>query len=299
MDKLEDRRLRTLALGALDVILDNLNEFPERADLRKLDLPVSTPHLVDLQKGIWNPKWLLATLSVTSVLNGPYPDKQLGDGLWEYHYRAGGTEGDNRKLQRAADLEVDIVYFRETAGGRYQPEYPVRIVQNNPIERTVLLARKDLERIDWTGGENAVAKSLRSWATREVKVRKHQRLFRRAVIDAYASKCAVCALPVETLIDAAHIDADSSIDGLPVIQNGLALCKIHHYAYDSNIIGISPSGAIHAEPSILNQEGGLVFEHALKRIHKTRITVPSIPSLHPSEERLARRWGEFKKSAIS
>lgn len=286
-----------LALERLDGIMDTLRDFPTRAQLRNLDLPVRTPHLVDRQKGIWNPSWLIATLSVLTVLNGPYEDREIADGLWEYHYRAGGTEGDNRKLQRAADLEVDVIYFREIEPGRYEPHYPVRIVQNDPIARRVLLARKDLDRIVWTDDEGSVTHSLRSWATREVKVRLHQRKFRELVIAAYDTRCAICDLPLEPLLDAAHIDADSSVDGEPVIDNGLALCKLHHYAYDTNLIGITPGRTIHVAQRILQMSGPAMLDHGIKAFDRRRLTIPVTPRLQPAESRLARRWKEFTSTA--
>ncbi len=277
--------------------MDAIQEYPTRDQLRNLALPVKTPHLVDLRKGIWNPQWLLASLSVLSVHNGPYADKQLADGLWEYRYRDGGTEGDNRKLQRAADLEVDLVYFREATPGRYQPEYPVRVIQNNPSERKVLLARKELERVAWSKAGDTTSESLRSWATREVRYRKHQRRFREAVLDAYADRCAMCNMPVRSLLDAAHIDADSSVDGEPVVQNGLALCKLHHHAYDSNLIGISPARRVHVSEHVLRIDGNRMVDQGLKVLHKSWLGLPEQAESHPEQARLSRRWHEFRKAA--
>lgn len=296
MERREDEALRRLALEELDRLLDESREFPTRAQLRNLALPVATPHLVDLQKGIWNPSWLLATLSVVTVLNGPYPDVELGDGLWEYRYRAGGSEGDNRKLQRAADLDVDLIYFREATPGRYLAEYPVRVVQNDPVGQKVLLARKDLDRINWHAAGSTVSESLRSWATREVKQRVHQRRFREQVIAAYDTRCAICELPIRTLLDAAHIDADSSVDGEPVIPNGIALCKLHHYAYDANIVGLSPSRRIHISERVLALRPEGMTLNGLQAFHRRKLGVPAIAAQAPGEERLARRWHEFRKS---
>ncbi|MBN2352090.1 MAG: HNH endonuclease, partial [Spirochaetales bacterium] len=58
--------------------------------------------------------------------------------------------------------------------------------------------------------------------------------------DAYSRSCTVCRLKHPELLDAAHIIPDAEESGEPVIPNGLALCKIHHSAYDKNIIGITP-----------------------------------------------------------
>lgn len=297
MDKREDAELRLKAFEVLDDILDGGAIFPTRAQLRNLDLPVSTPHLVDRQKGIWNPSWLLATLSVVTVLDGPYPDKELSDGLWEYQYRAGTTEGDNRRLQRAVDLEVDIAYFREVKTGHYQAFYPVRVIQNDPIDRKVLLAAKEFGRISWTNRNESVSESLRSWAVREVKVRLHQERFRRDVLAAYEMRCAVCELPIDSLLDAAHIDPDSSVEGEPVVQNGLALCKLHHYAFDSNVVGFSAAGKIHVAERVLAMNGPRMIEDGLKAFHLQRLNLPRTEHLRPGVPRLKRRWEEFRTKA--
>jgi len=61
-------------------------------------------------------------------------------------------------------------------------------------------------------------------------------------------RCVVSRLP--ELPDAAHIRADSD-DGAARVSNGLSLCKIHHGAFDSNIIGISPDYVAHVKASVL------------------------------------------------
>ncbi|MGI8867651.1 MAG: HNH endonuclease [Mycobacteriales bacterium] len=52
---------------------------------------------------------------------------------------------------------------------------------------------------------------------------------------AYETRCAVCRIGHRELLDAAHILPDTHPRGEPVVPNGLALCKIHHAAYDRNI----------------------------------------------------------------
>jgi hypothetical protein len=71
--------------------------------------------------------------------------------------------------------------------------------------------------------------------TKEAKLRN--RGFRQAIIEAYDFKCAVCGLKINTPnttqweVEAAHIVPHSSF-GKDDIWNGLALCHLHHWAYD-------------------------------------------------------------------
>lgn len=258
-----------------------------------MDLNGEVIHLADRQKGIWNPAWLDATLSVLTTFGNPYGDRELGEGVWEYKYHKGSTAGDNVKLRRAYQLGVDVIYFRGLEDGRYEPIYPVRIVDSRPDERLVILAAKDLQRINWREG---VQPSLRRYAETMILRRLHQDGFHKTVMRAYETSCAVCRLQYESLLDAAHIDRDKSDEGEPVIENGLALCKLHHAAYDANLIGITPEYVVRTRPSIRNADDGPMLEHALKGIHGQTIWTPKNPSEHPSPQRLARRFREFQNA---
>ena len=57
----------------------------------------------------------------------------------------------------------------------------------------------------------------------------HQRVFRAELVAAYNGKCAICCLPGEEFLDAAHIIPERR-GGVPVVTNGLLLCKNHHWA---------------------------------------------------------------------
>ena len=50
------------------------------------------------------------------------------------------------------------------------------------------------------------------------------------------------------LLEAAHIVADSDPEGEPVVSNGLALCKLHHAAFDANILGVHPDYRVEVRP---------------------------------------------------
>lgn len=71
--------------------------------------------------------------------------------------------------------------------------------------------------------------------TRESAIRN--RGFRQAVIEAYDCKCAVCGLKINSPdsfsweVEAAHI-VPNSLKGKDDLWNGVALCHIHHWAFD-------------------------------------------------------------------
>lgn len=67
--------------------------------------------------------------------------------------------------------------------------------------------------------------------------------FRRAVIIAYDHRCALCGVRIITpeghsAVDAAHI-IPWSVSHNDDIRNGLALCKLCHWAFDRGMMGVS------------------------------------------------------------
>jgi len=131
-----------------------------------------------------------------------------------------------------------------------------------------------------------------------VKHRLHQVQFREAVIDAYEGRWAISGLPEPRLLDAAHIapDADEEF-GQPVIVNGLPLSKVHHAAYDANLIGVDPDGIVHVSERLLALHDGPMLEEGLKRMKGRRILPPLRDEDRPDRDRLAIHFELFRKAA--
>jgi putative restriction endonuclease len=98
-----------------------------------------------------------------------------------------------------------------------------------------------------------------------VRQRIHQQAFRERVVAAYRSQCAMCRLRHASLLDAAHIVPDSE-EGEPAVSNGLALCKLHHAAFDNFLVSVTPDYSIQVRASVLEEEDGPILEHGLKGI---------------------------------
>ena len=80
-------------------------------------------------------------------------------------------------------------------------------------------------------------------------LRLHQQRFKLEVMRAYRHRCAICALRERSLVQAAHIVPDVEPEGIAAVVNGLALCAIHHLAFDRNVLGIDPDGVVHIAAS--------------------------------------------------
>ena len=130
---------------------------------------------------------------------------------------------------------------------------------------------------------------------RETKQRLHQPVFRAGVLRAYRYRCAVCSLNHAGLLDAAHIVPDRLEIGVAAVRNGMALCKIHHAAYDRNIMGIRPDLVIEIRQEILDESDGPMLKHGLQVWHGKRLmVVPNARGEMPNAKLLGIRYDEFK-----
>jgi putative restriction endonuclease len=90
-------------------------------------------------------------------------------------------------------------------------------------------------------GESPIDQVLsRRYRETSVRARLHQAHFRKNVLAAYATRCAVCELRVRPLLDGAHILPDAHPEGEPVTQNGISMCSLHHRAFDRRILQVTP-----------------------------------------------------------
>lgn len=98
----------------------------------------------------------------------------------------------------------------------------------------------------------------------------------------------------DSLLDAAHIIPDSEEAGEPLVSNGLSLCKLHHAAFDQNILGISPDFITEIRTDILNETDGPMLKYGLQEMHGLRISLPRRQEDKPNREALAERYKLFK-----
>ena len=250
--------------------------------------------LMDTSKGIWNPRDLAATLSIVSSPDGPYDDRDVDGGLFRYDYRAGSTDGDNAKLRRAGELGLPIILLRKIAGGVYVPIFPVFVIDDDFENRQFVIAVD--ESLRFLARPTGMSELERRYADQITRHRLHQSMFRGMVIRAYEVRCAVCRLRHGDLLDAAHITADSEETGLAIVSNGLSLCKIHHAAYDRNLLGISPDHRVEINQRLLDEIDGPMLEHGLKGMHGTMIQLPRHRGERPDPDRLAARFQVFRAS---
>src|SRR3954464_7822699 len=138
---------------------------------------------------------------------------------------------------------------------------------------------------------------VRAYATREARYRLHQQRFKLEVMRAYRERCAICALREPSLVQAAHIVPDVEPEGIAAVVNGLALCAIHHLAFDRNVLGIDPEGVVHIARRLLDETDGPMLRAGLQGFHGQAITLPQRPGDRPDPARLEVRFDRFERAA--
>lgn len=263
-----------------------------REELAAFPVGNGTRRLIDQNRGIWNPQDLQATLSIVSNPDSQYDDEEVGDSQFAYSYRAGSTAGDNTKLRRAIELELPVILFRRIRPAIYVPVFPVYVMADEPEHRRFILAIDELRHIE---NPRALKPLEREYAKRITNQRLHQPEFRARVLLAYDYRCAVCNIGHRSLVDAAHIIADGKLHGIPEVTNGLALCKLHHAAYDANLLGITPEYEIRISDKLMRDlRGGRMLEYGLQAMNGEPLTLPRSKKEYPSPERLKERFTVFQ-----
>jgi hypothetical protein len=131
-------------------------------------------------------------------------------------------------------------------------------------------------------------KKRTSKTTRETTLRA--RGFRQAIIEAYDYKCAVCGLKIPSPdsssweVEAAHIVPHRAM-GKDDIWNGLALCHLHHWAFDVGWFTLLDdyrvqfSAKVNSLPVDFGRIGS--FEILKFSNNQSRIQLPSRTELYP------------------
>jgi putative restriction endonuclease len=192
-------------------------------------------------QGIFKPAVLDLPLSFTTVpiVEGqprPYEDELGDDGLIRYRYR--GTDPqhrDNVGLRTCMQHQIPLIYL-----------YGIVIGVTDDT---------------WTASDSHAKRAYTTVATQR---RLHQQSYRTRVIQAYRKCCAICRLRHEELLDASHILPDGHPRGEPWVCNGLALCKLHHAAFDNNILGVRPDLVVEVRKDVLEESDGPMLQHGLK-----------------------------------
>ncbi|MGH7633729.1 MAG: HNH endonuclease, partial [Gemmatimonadaceae bacterium] len=195
--------------------------------------------------------------------------------------------------RHAMEQQRPLLYLVGVDPGVYDAVFPVYVIGDDPAQLQFTLVADQLDAAARRRDDPLTA-ARRAYTTRAVMARLHQQQFRRIVLHAYANRCAICRLRHLELLDAAHILPDSDPRGEPIVPNGLGLCKIHHSAFDSYIIGIDADARVHVRNDILREIDGPMLRYGLQEAHGTKLILPRRAGQRPSRDFLAERFERFR-----
>jgi putative restriction endonuclease len=253
-------------------------------------------------QGIFKPHVLDLPLTITTIPEGSYDDKYEEGKFLFYRYRGvDPNHNDNVGLRKVFDLARPLVCFLRVVPGKYLAIWPVYIIGDDQSSLTFKVTLDDSlpsfesSSVSMTHQISELSDARHAYLTATVKVRLQQRSFREKVLDAYKSQCSFCRLKHRELLDAAHIIPDNFPEGEPIITNGIALCKLHHSAYDSFILGVTPDYIIHVREDVLEEEDGPMLQYGLKGLHRTKLILPNSKNNWPSQDSLAWKYDRFTR----
>ncbi len=260
--------------------------------------------LANRPQGIWKPADLVGALSLKTrppekrtdrTFN--YEDSLARDGLVAYKMQ--DTNETHNGWVRAAKMhQLPLIYLMGQRQSTYIPIFPVYVEDIDEERREFLIdlsqAGSSLQ-ADLGYSEHPVEYG-REYTERLVRQRLHQPAFRSAVMLAYREACAMCSLRHLKLLDAAHIKPDSQ-GGEARVSNGIAFCKIHHTAFDTNFLSIDPDYKIHVRADLLNEVDGPMLKYGIQEFHGKKLNLPRRLPDRPDRELLSERFEVFKESA--
>jgi putative restriction endonuclease len=255
--------------------------------------------LVDAGRGIRRPRGWSAALSMLTAAPKearwrPYDDSEGPDGLHRYKLRRddrGAAENDG--LRVALRQQIPLIWLYGIKPGLYQALFPVYLIAEESEHSQFVMALTEEQR--QVQVDSPIEEALRRYLLATTRRRLHQPVFASQVMVAYETRCAVCALNHRELLDAAHIIPDSQPEGDAVVTNGLALCKLHHAAYDRNILGIRPDFTVEIHQRLLAEVDGPMLRHGLQEHHgRPLMKLPVAKADRPDTDRLTERYELFR-----
>lgn len=303
----QDHELRQAAFDHLARLVDHAGLISRQQMTAPFYCGAHRMTLVDPRRGIHRPQAMRRLLSLTTVMPSRgrkawYEDQSEGrdrldepdDGISYSFMGSDPAASQNQSLREAAEFQIPIIYFVGVQPGLYKPLFPVYLADWHPALLRVKIVFPSLAG-SWC--RFPAEPDERRYAMRTVKQRLHQAQFRAVVLDAYSQRCAISGARLAELLDAAHIVPDANEElGFPVVSNGIALSKLHHAAYDANLLGIDDCGVVHVSHRLESKGAAVGVEYGLKSLAGARIRLPARERDRPDQQRLRQRFDQFRRA---
>jgi putative restriction endonuclease len=204
-----------------------------------------------------------------------------------------GMAAETKELARG-DSEVVFAFRPEHLGDYLRSVFPAYHEKQTQISRG---ESKQLHGFDFTKPdltEKDISASVpeerkRALITASMWVRDQN--FRSRVLHVYGYKCAFCGLQAN-LVQAGHIDGVAK-KGTDEVKNGLAMCAIHHTAFDRGLLAVREDFVIVKNTTMdkalrkAGLDGGLDDFYNVARVGQT-IYLPNDAKYHPDAKLLKK-----------
>jgi putative restriction endonuclease len=297
-----DDRLRSAAIAYVAAVADQNGGFVRESELNMFEFEGQRISLLQHMRGIRVVAGLEAALAIRTTYrlrpeDRPYEDEPGPDGFPRYKWRGTDPEAhDNKALRRAMELAKPVIWFRAFAPGMFQAVNPVWLLAEEPSHHQFVLGVDDLRSWGHVFQHPVDDVLQRQYVETVIDRRVHQPFFRQRVISAYAHQCALCRLRHAPLLDAAHIREDSE-GGEPILPNGVAMCAIHHRAFDNSLLGIRPDYVIQIRRDVMDESDGPTLQYALQGLHSSPIMLPQEQEAWPRRDLLEARYERFRAAS--
>jgi putative restriction endonuclease len=161
-------------------------------------------------------------------------------------------------LQNARSHAFSI-YHRQNSeiAVAFRPEFLVEYILNINALHSSGKASKDLallNKLDTLKQSiiDSVANTERRTILSQIARKFRATDFRRRVLSAYEHQCAFCGIQLK-LLDAAHIIPVAATESTDETKNGIALCKLHHAAFDRNLLSFDEKYRIEISKSEISR----------------------------------------------
>jgi len=220
------------------------------------------------------------------------------DGFWHLHAKSNGTIYAFRSMTQVAENVAFASFDDDLFALLLQP------IEREAIRQTIIeiYFADDAEVFRAAicedqrnfSLENLLSEQANLETARTFDKPKRSRLFRGVIMRLYDYTCAACRFRLVTLdgmtaVDAAHI-VPFSVSHDDGIGNGLALCKLHHWAFDNGLISIDDKFCLLV--SVTFEESGNEY-FALNNLQSKSIFLPKEKPFRPSISML--RWHRANK----
>lgn len=147
-----------------------------------------------------------------------------------------------------ASMDKDLFHYMQETVSRNALRHTLLRSYFSKQAQSRLLEQININADAYNYSKELIVKARESLISETMEIDKYKpeardQGFRQAVVKVYDHRCALCGVRIITIegrsaVDAAHI-IPWSISKNDDIRNGMALCKLCHWAFDEGLLGVS------------------------------------------------------------